>query len=164
MGMPTDPLLDIMRRSMANLRFVEARAGPNGPYETTQLINTFLGALAHPFEAMRHDLTSLPLDDAAARGWPTVAKEYPTDRDPTSLGDLIRLMRNGLAHGNLDLIGDGQGNIKAVRVWNVSPRLRARDWGTILSLADMRRFLDCFVRLIEDRHRDFGWYARPEAA
>ena len=43
-----EPLLDIMRRSMANLAFVEAHAGPSGPYEVTQLINTFLGALTHP--------------------------------------------------------------------------------------------------------------------
>ena len=40
MGMPTEPLLDIMRRSMANLAFVEAHAGPAGPYEVTQHINT----------------------------------------------------------------------------------------------------------------------------
>jgi len=61
MGMPTQPLLDIMRRSMANLAFVEEHAGPSGPYEVTQLVNTFLGALAHPFEAMRDDLGVLPL-------------------------------------------------------------------------------------------------------
>lgn len=36
MGMPTEPILDIMRRSMANLRFVEQAAGPNGPFEVTQ--------------------------------------------------------------------------------------------------------------------------------
>ena len=72
MGMPTEPLLDIMRRSMANLAFVEGNAGPEGPYEVTQLVNTFLGALAHPFEAMRDDLNSLSLADAAALGWPRI--------------------------------------------------------------------------------------------
>jgi hypothetical protein len=79
MGMPTEPLLDIMRRSMANLTFVEANASPDGPYEVTQLVNTFLGALAHPFEAMRDDLRALPLAEAASRGWPTIANERPGD-------------------------------------------------------------------------------------
>jgi hypothetical protein len=31
MGIPTEPLLDIMRRSMANLTFVDAHSGPEGP-------------------------------------------------------------------------------------------------------------------------------------
>ena len=44
MGMPHDPVRDIMRRTMHNLKFVEARAGADGPYEVTQLVNSFLGA------------------------------------------------------------------------------------------------------------------------
>jgi hypothetical protein len=163
MGMPTDPLLDIMRRSMANLDFVEAHAGPAGPYEVTQLINTFLGALAHPFEAMRDDLMALPLTHAAALGWPMITKERPTDTEPGSLGDLIRLMRNGMAHGNLDYLSDGKGQIHALRVWNTHPRTGARTWGAVVRVADMRRFLRLFVELIEHRHKDFGWYERGVA-
>jgi hypothetical protein len=164
MGMPTAPLLDIMRRSMANLAFIETHASPAGPYEVTQLINTFLGALAHPFEAMREDLMALPLTDAAAQGWPTIKKERPSDNEPVSLGDLIRLMRNGLAHGNLDYLSDGKGQIYALRVWNTHPRTGARTWGAAVSVADMRRLLDRFVELIENRHREFGWYDRQGAA
>lgn len=163
MGMPTEPLLDIMRRSMANLDFVEAHAGPDGPYEVTQLINTFLGALAHPFEAMRDDLMVLPLSDAAVLGWPMINKERPSDAEPSSLGDLIRLMRNGMAHGNLDYLSDGKGQIHALRVWNTHPRTGARTWGAVFSIADMRRFLRLFVELIERRHKEFGWYERGVA-
>ena len=163
MGMPTEPVLDIMRRSMANLAFVEAHAGPAGPYEVTQLINTFLGALAHPFEAMRDELMALPLTDAARLGWPTISKERPSDSDPSSLGDLIRLMRNGMAHGNLDYLSEGKGQIRALRVWNTHPRTGARTWGAVVLVADMRRFLSLFVELIERRHEDFGWYERGVA-
>ena len=163
MGMPTEPILDIMRRSMANLAFVEAHACPAGPYEVTQLINTFLGALAHPFEAMRNDLMALPLTDAAVLGWPTINKERPSDTEPASLGDLIRLMRNGMAHGNLDYLSDGKGQIHALRVWNTRPRTGARTWGAVVPIADMRRFLGLFVELIERRHKDFGWYERGVA-
>jgi hypothetical protein len=36
---------------MANLEFIERHAGAGGRYEVTQLVNSFLGALAHPYEA-----------------------------------------------------------------------------------------------------------------
>ena len=163
MGMPTEPLLDIMHRSMVNLAFVESRAGPAGPYEVTQLINTFLAALAHPFEAMRDDLMALPLTDAAAMGWPTITKERPSDRDPASLGDLIRLMRNGMAHGNLGYLSDSKGRVCALRVWNTHPRTGTRTWGTVVPVVEMRRFLSLFVDLIERRHKEFGWYRRGAA-
>ena len=34
---------------MGNLDFIEQHKSDDGPYEVTQLINSFLGALAHPF-------------------------------------------------------------------------------------------------------------------
>jgi hypothetical protein len=164
MGMPTAPLLDIMRRSMANLEFVEAHAGAAGPYEVTHLVNTFLGALAHPFEAMREDLMALPLAEAVKLGWPTITRERLRDRDPSSLGDLIRLMRNALAHGNIEFLSDGRSRIRAIRVWNTEPRSGARTWGAIVPVEDMRRLLVLFVELIEERHREFGWYNGRGAA
>ena len=163
MGIPTEPLVDIMRRSMANLAFIEAHAGPDGPYEVTQLINTFLGALVHPFETVRDDLMTLPLTEAAALGWPKIIKERPSDSEPASLGDLVRLMRNGMAHGNLKYLSNGKGQIHALRIWNTHPRTGARTWGTVVPVVDMRRFLSLFVELIERRHKHFGWYERGVA-
>lgn len=160
MGMPTEPVLDIMRRSMANLRYVEAHAGP---YEVTQLINTFLGALAHPFEAMRDDLLFLPIAEAQALGWPPFVVERPTHVEPSSIGDLIRLMRNGLAHGNIEFLSDGKGQIQAIRLWNTDPRTQRRTWAAIVTIHDMRALLASFVELIERRHQEFGWYARGVA-
>ena len=73
--MPFEPVLDIMRRTMENLEFVERHANKDGPYEVTQLINSFLGALAHPWEEFQAELLQMPLADAAAKGWP-----IPDDR------------------------------------------------------------------------------------
>ena len=98
--MPHEPVCDIMRRTMANLRFVEANASEDGPFEVTQLINSFLGALAHPWESFRDDLEKLPLEEAQAAGWPKLAKEKRTDSDPRSLGDMVRLMRNSMREGD----------------------------------------------------------------
>ncbi len=42
MTMPTEPIRDIMRRTMANLALIEGHKSDAGPYEVTQLINSFL--------------------------------------------------------------------------------------------------------------------------
>jgi len=163
MGTPTQPVLDIMRRTMLNLEFIEVHADPAGPYEVTQLINSFLGALAHPFEAMRTELMSLSLAETTTLGWPSITKEKPTDNELTCLGDLIRLMRNGLAHGNVEFLDGGDGQISSLRIWNIDPRTRTRTWGTVLSIDALRLLLCRFVELIEQRHKDFGWYTQEEA-
>jgi hypothetical protein len=162
MGMPTEPLVDIMRRTMANLVFVGEHAGPSGPYEVTQLMNSFIGALAHPWEAMRDELMALPVSEAAESGWPSTPTERPGDQEPSSLGDLVRLMRNGFAHGNIEFLPGSTGDIRAIRLWNNNKAGR-RTWGTIVTVDDARVFLRCFVDLIEERHRNHGWYVRGAA-
>jgi hypothetical protein len=154
MGMPMKPVLDIMRRSMQNLSFVEAAAGPSGPYEVTQLINTFLGALVHPYEVMQNDLDAIPVSEAETLGWPAIVCERTSDSEPSSIGDLIRLMRNGVAHGNIEFLPAAWGEIHAIRIWNV--HRGRRTWGAIVTIKNMRRLLAKFVVLIEERHRDFG--------
>src|SRR5438876_2348403 len=99
--MPRVPVGDLMRRTMENLAFVEAHADPNGPFEVTQLVNSFLGALAHPWEKFTAELGKVSIAQAEADGWPRLTKEYATDRDPRDLGELLRLVRNGMAHGNI---------------------------------------------------------------
>jgi hypothetical protein len=158
MGMPTQPVLDVMRRTMVNLEFVEARSSRNGPYEVTQLINSFLGALAHPLEEFSEELKSLPVSEAVNRGWPAIGKEWPTDREPRSMDELIRLLRNAVAHGNVEFLPDGRGEINALRLWNIDSRSKQRTWGAIVTVDNTRKLLTLFVDLIEERHRDYGWY------
>jgi len=146
--MPYEPVLDVMRRTMSNLEFVQRHATEGGPFEVTQLINSFLGALAHPWENMSGELKRIEVRQAEKYGWPSLHKERSTDRDPSSLGDLIRRLRNGVAHGNLTFLPDGRGQISALRIVNKDQKGH-RTWGTILSIADMRCFLDHFVDLVE---------------
>jgi hypothetical protein len=40
---------------MQNLKFIEEHKRRDGPYEVTQLLNSFLGALAFPWEEYRHE-------------------------------------------------------------------------------------------------------------
>jgi hypothetical protein len=77
--MPHEPVLDMMRRTMANLAFIERNATSGGPFEVTQLINSFLGALAHPWESLKHELNGMSLASATERGSPKLEKELPRE-------------------------------------------------------------------------------------
>lgn len=143
--MPWEPTRDIMRRTIANLEFIERHATQNGPYEATQLVNSFLGAVAHPWEKYRSELESMPL--SCSEGWPRLPKERPKDTEPASLCDALRLLRNGIAHGNIEFLPGRDGAIQSLRIWN-SDRGR-RTWGTIISIVELRRFLKEFAALAE---------------
>jgi hypothetical protein len=147
--MPHEPVLDVMRRTMANLAFVEEHAGREGPFEVTQLINSFLGALAHPWEKLSPSL-DIPLEHAALQGWPIPSSEIAVGPVPPSLAVLIRWLRNGVAHGNLRFLSGGRGEIKAIQVENFDRGRRT--WRGTITIKDMRALLHRFVGLIEEIH------------
>ncbi len=146
--MPHVPVLDMMRRTMMNLAFVERHSAKDGPFEVTQLVNSFLGALAHPWETLKADLPTTSLAEAAAAGWPVPEQQGGRGPSPESLSDLLRLLRNGIAHGNLSFLPDGRGQIQAIRIENYD---RGRlTWRGVISVQDMRALLHRFVALVEE--------------
>ncbi len=104
MTMPKNPAKEIMERTMANCWFIQQqvpviegrkarlRLGQNvaqatdeieGPYEVTQLLGSFLGALVHPWEKLRKEVRtdlSCNLVEAQRRGWPVPVPEWPGNR------------------------------------------------------------------------------------
>lgn len=146
--MPHVPMLDMMRRTMSNLAFIEGHAAKDGPFEVTQLINSFLGALAHPWENLKDDLPNISLAEARTVGWPIPEQQGGRGPSPQSLGEVLRLLRNGIAHGNLSFLPDGHGQIQAIRIENYDRRRLT--WRAVISVQDMRAFLRQFVVLVED--------------
>ena len=147
--MPHEAIRDLMHRTMVNLRFIEKQASKEGPYEVTQLISPFLAALVHPWEEYKQELNGFPISEAIASGWPELAKEWPSDDDPNNPGDLLRLVRNAFAHGNLEFLSTGGNEITHIRFWN-NDRNKNRTWGTIAGVDSMRLFLDKFLELAEN--------------
>jgi len=145
--MPYEPVLDVMRRTIKNLEFIERHAAQGGPYEVTQPINSFLGALAHPWEQLSIDVGSISTAEAQMEGWPIPGKDRSSDTEMASLAELIRFMRNGAAHGNITLLPDGRGEIAALRIEN--KHRKRRTGGIIITVADMRAFLRRFVAEVE---------------
>lgn len=145
-------LKEVMDRTMCNLRFIHDRCSDDGPFEVVQLVNSFSGAMAHPWEEMKR-LKSLNLSQsieaARDRGWPVLDKELPTDSDPKDYGEMLRWIRNGFAHGNIDF-KNANGSIVRIQVWNC-PIGRPRNWGTVVDVRVMEDFLWFFQDLASGR-------------
>lgn len=141
---PGIPVVDLMKRTMHNLKTIEQMdRSSGGVYEVTQLVNSFLAALAYPWEEWKVDSYKMSLAEATEKGWPQFKKSDPLDDDPKDLRDLLRLVRNAFAHGNIAFVPDGQGNISMLEIWNEDNGYRT--WGTKATLLDIRQFLVCFV-------------------
>jgi hypothetical protein len=153
--MPTEPVIEMMRRTLFNLKFVECHKTDAGPYEVTQLVNSFLAGLAHPWEKLRDDLNQKTLAQAAQMGWPVLHKELEKDIEPANLGEQIALVRHAFAHGNVEFLPGPNGEIGGVRFWNKKNGVRT--WGSTATVADLRAFLQCFVEFAEQlRERTVG--------
>lgn len=149
---PQKPILDVMKRTIFNFEFIKKQASSEGPYEITQLINSFLGAMAHPWEQYKNELNNISLTEADKQGWPKINKELSSDKDPKHLGDLLRLIRNGIAHGNIKYFPDEDNEINVLQIWNINHKSKKRDWGTLLTVDLMEIFLYKFVNLAESLH------------
>lgn len=173
MGYPVESIPEVMRRTKSNLEFIQRerekriRAGMDvdyqGPFEVTQLINSFMGAFAHPFEAL-FKLQDPPqsvgndlkvLEEVLSRdAW------YLAD-NPPSLEDTLRYVRNAFAHGNIEFIGGvvedpksrPHRDIVAIRIWNCRPRGKAGDgwqpqvktWEKELTVSELEKVLLAFI-------------------
>jgi len=75
---------------------------------------------------------------------------------------LPKLRADGHIHGNMQFIPGPNNEIASIRLWNNHP-VRSRTWGTTLTLSDLRRFLDCFVKLADEIHaeRNRGKFHSP---
>jgi len=145
--MPYEPMLDVVRRTMENLRFVEAHKNEEGTYEVTQLINSFLGVVCHPWDQLRDDFKRVQI----GLDWPQFVSAQPSLAVATDLYDLVRKVRNAFAHGNLVFLSQ-QGEVSALRIQNKIQQypLPSRVvWDVTISVADLHRFLDKFAAFVE---------------
>jgi len=143
-----DVVADFARRTRLNLRALKSRQEEGHEvFETTQLINSMLGLLVFPREEFVGRIPELPLGDLKTRGWP-VPKVRPGFAQARNLNELVRYLRNAISHFNIEFIGDGQNEIRIVRVWNSPPGSNTRTWEADLSLEDLRGIAEQFSALL----------------
>lgn len=104
-----------------------------GDQEFTMLLNSTFGLLLVPYESQDsgkslsaiwdkspkavfgNDLFKLTVFEPINR-WDKSAQKYIYYNK--TLGNLLRKLRNGLAHAHLEPVNDGNGNWVAVKIWN----------------------------------------------
>lgn len=175
MGYPNDPVRVVMKRTIANLQFIDeadeqlrAEARANGlsrrdaeqaPFEATQLLNSFLGAVIHPWETLRERSgqgIAIGLDEAEKRGWPVLRNQNRYAPEAKNYARMLSNIRNAFAHGSIELLKDlpdetGRRDIGGVRIWNKCPDCNCKTWITEISLDDLKAFLKFFENLADDR-------------
>ena len=104
-----------------------------------------LGLLVFPREEFIDKIPPTSLNDLAAAGWPVpkVVGDFPQAKD---LRELVRYLRNAIAHFNLEFIGDACNEIRILRVWNTSHGTKT--WQAEVGLEELRAISERFTELL----------------
>jgi hypothetical protein len=95
-------------------------------FPVTQLVNSLLGLIVFPKEGFEGHIEDVSLDALVQRGWPSLRIDYPTPqckqrphRQCTDLRELVRVLRNGVSHFNVEFRVDQESReITEVRLAN----------------------------------------------
>jgi hypothetical protein len=151
------------RKNLDALRAIQQSQSAPEVYEVTQLINSMLGLLVFPQQRYVDRIPRVPLDELSEQGWPIpkVIGDYP---QVANLHQLVRHLRNAIAHFNLEFMSDGLGKIDGLKVWNTDPRRNnIVTWKAELTIGDIEKITDKFVELLLDTahpNESFGPTAR----
>jgi hypothetical protein len=143
---------DFVERTRINLAHIEEVLSEGEEvYKVTQLVNSLLGLLVFPEQHYFHQIPKTPLHELEKQGWPriNVVGEYPP---ATDLRELMRYLRNSIAHFNMRFLKDERAEISGLRVWNENPYIKGHPitWKADISLDDLRMLVNKFVDLILD--------------
>jgi len=147
-------VLDFAHRTRKNLEFIEAHRGDadSQVYEFTQLINSLLGLLVFPKENFFRSIPETPLSELVAAGWPDI-KPVQGCLKEDNLRQLVRTLRNGIAHFNLEFTTNAQNELSGVRIWNTrwndSTRKLESTWKAELTTEELKTIVYKFIAIIE---------------
>jgi hypothetical protein len=142
-------IVDFARRTRANLEFIERAADPS-VYEVTQLFNSMLGLLVFPQQSYMDRIPETSLHDLVNSGWPAI-KVIKGSPSFDNLRQLIRMLRNGVSHCNVEFMADDMKQITGLRIWNHEGgnRRNGKNWEAELSIEDLRTIAFKFIELME---------------
>jgi len=147
MNYESELVRDFASRTRQNLEYIEKQQqlGEN-VYEVTQLINSLLGLIVFPQQGTLERIPRTPLTDLESQGWPAIEITKGQSECQT-LYDLVRYLRNGIAHFNLRFLANRNNQLIGIVIWN----RRARDitWEARLTVPQLRRIADLFIHTIQ---------------
>jgi HEPN pEK499 p136 len=109
-------------------------------------VNSTLGLLVFPQQEFVDRIPETPLSELERDGWPMPKVRRGADR-VNNLNQLIRYLRNAIAHFNIEFVGDGRNQVSVLRVWNETPN-GVKTWEAELSVTDLRGITERFIRLL----------------
>jgi hypothetical protein len=145
-----DLVADFASRTRRNLDTIRAlqQQGHYDVYEVTALINSMLGLLVFPQQSFMDAVPETSLSELQAEGWP-VPKVHGHFEQVTTLRQMVRYLRNAIAHCNLKFLSGQDGQIAGLVVWN--QRDGRRTWEAELNLDDLERIVDRFSERLQQR-------------
>jgi hypothetical protein len=143
---------DFVARTKANLELIEqsALAGQEG-YEITQLVNSLLGLLVFPQQYYFNQIPALTMSEMKEAGWPEIKVDGEFEQHQ-NLRDLMRYLRNAIAHFNIKFLGDDTHKLRALRVWNHRGSNQIT-WRAEIPFEDLRLIVTKFLALILEENK-----------
>ncbi len=136
------------KHNLETLRALQAERPDVEIFEVTQLINSLLGLLVFPQQRFVNNIPQTPLEEMVKSGW-AVPQVHGKFKQVENLNQLIRYLRNAVAHCNIEFTADEMGQINGLIVWNYNnPRENTVNWEARLSLVDIEKITDRFIELI----------------
>jgi hypothetical protein len=143
-----DFIIDFARRTRSNLEYIEkAQERGESVFEVTQLANSLLGLLVFPREQYMSRIPDTPLTVLIEQGWPEITTTHGGLKEDT-LKQLMRMLRNGIAHCNVEFTADDRSQITGLRIWNTKGH--SKTWEVTLTVADLRAIAFKFVELLAE--------------
>lgn len=143
---------DFAKRTLANLDSLKLLKEQNPDmrfYEVTNLINSMLGLLIFPQQAFVNEIPPTPLSELESLGWPIpkVIGKFSQARD---LNQLVRYLRNAIAHCNVKFKAGDRDEIIGLVVWNNDTKKpgKPKTWQAELTMDEVEKIIRQFVALI----------------
>lgn len=145
-----DPIRDFALRTKHNLETLESlNRQEYTVYEVTQLINSCIGLLIIPQQKYWNKIPRKSIQDLINEGWhvPEATDGFPQIKD---LRELMRYLRNAIAHFNIEFISDEEDRLSRLVLWNVDPDTKRQNWRVSLGIPELREFLFKFMKVLDE--------------
>lgn len=137
---------DFVKRTQQNMLYIEEALEEGAEvFEVTHLVNSLLGLLVFPQQKYFDAIPRIPLSQLENEGWPCI--KVVGDFEPASdLRELMRYLRNAIAHFIIEFVVDSAGQIVGLQVWNI--KNQRKSWQAEISLTELRLLVNEFTDLI----------------
>lgn len=160
MTAPTNRVRQLIRRTKKNLDAIDKlhSNGDQAVYEVTQIVNSCLAVIVHLHDSKSPktpetskpsisdliDKNKFDLPPDPNHGWPDLTPTDDSVVTPLKWTEQLRLLRNGIAHGNITFHAEKSGKeITHIEIWNnLNGSNGEKTWGTKISVADMRKMIE----------------------